>query len=703
MASIRKSTVLSNTLFGPREDLTVQFAKSAQNSSIISRMAVVLKSPEDIERMRIAGRLASEVLDFITPHVRPGVTTGKLNDLCHEHMVKVQGTVPAPLNYAPPGYRPFPKSICTSVNHQVCHGVPGERVLKAGDILNVDVTVIKDGYHGDCSRMFYVGEPSIQAKRLVDVTFECMWLGIRQVRPGARLGDIGAAIQAHAEKSGFSVVREFCGHGIGRKFHEEPQVLHYGRAGAGLELEPGMTFTIEPMINAGKPGIRELADGWTIVTKDHSLSAQWEHTVAVTEAGFEVLTKSTGTQAAAMTADLRGEVAAGRQALRESYLRRPNPRALLTQHSQLIDRTVRKVWNEIATVRDAALVATGGYGRGELYPSSDIDLLVLLAKDPSEAEREALERLIGRFWDIGLEIGHSVRTVEGCIEAAASDITVRTTLLEARFLAGSRSLYRELTRRGAKLGGRGGVLQGEEARAGAAPCQAPGLALLARAEPEGSARRPARPSRDPVDRAGAAGSGNRWNDLVAQRLIERGEARQLARLEAHLQDLRIRLHYLAGRREDRIVFDLQTALAAQLGHKDTPSRRAQRGDDAALLPDRQSRHAAQYDPAAEPRGAPRAAARHAAAQPQRALRSAQRAAAHPPGKYLRAPADRDPRVLPADDAAPGAARHDGAHAARAVARPVAGEWKIQERPKRQSCCFCTSCSSRAASCTSSAA
>jgi len=259
-------------------------------------MAVVLKSPEEMDRMRIAGRLASEVLDFITPHVRPGVTTGKLNDLCHEHMVKVQGTVPAPLNYAPPGYRPFPKSICTSVNHQVCHGVPGERVLKPGDVLNVDITVIKDGFHGDCSRMFYVGEPSIQAKRLVDVTFECMWLGIRQVRPGARLGDVGAAIQAHAEQSGFSVVREFCGHGIGRKFHEEPQVLHYGRAGAGMELEPGMTFTIEPMINAGKAGIRELADGWTIVTKDHSLSAQWEHTVAVTDAGFEVLTKSAGTQ-----------------------------------------------------------------------------------------------------------------------------------------------------------------------------------------------------------------------------------------------------------------------------------------------------------------------------------------------------------------------------------------------------------------------
>ena len=265
-------------------------------------MAVVLKSPEDMERMRIAGRLASEVLDFIAPHVRPGVTTGKLNDLCHDYMVKVQGTVPAPLNYAPPGYRPFPKSICTSVNHQVCHGVPGERVLKAGDILNIDITVIKDGYHGDCSRMFYVGEPSIQAKRLVDVTFECMWLGIRagaarRAPRRHRRRDPGAR-----REDGFTVVREFCGHGIGRKFHEEPQVLHYGKAGAGLQLEPGMTFTIEPMINAGKPGIRELADGWTIVTKDHSLSAQWEHTVLVTDAGFEVLTKSAGTPAAAMSA-----------------------------------------------------------------------------------------------------------------------------------------------------------------------------------------------------------------------------------------------------------------------------------------------------------------------------------------------------------------------------------------------------------------
>jgi methionyl aminopeptidase len=207
-------------------------------------------------------------------------------------MVNVQGCVPAPLNYAPNGYRPYPKSICTSVNHQVCHGVPGDKQLKSGDIVNLDITVIKDGWHGDTSRMFHVGETSIQARRLCEVTFECMWLGIAQIRAGAHLGDIGSAIQRHAEKSGYSVVREFCGHGIGAKFHEDPQVLHYGKAGTGPRLEAGMIFTVEPMINAGKPAIRELADGWTIVTKDHSLSAQWEHTVLVTEAGYEVLTVS---------------------------------------------------------------------------------------------------------------------------------------------------------------------------------------------------------------------------------------------------------------------------------------------------------------------------------------------------------------------------------------------------------------------------
>ena len=257
-------------------------------------MAIHIKTADEIQRMRVAGRLAGEVLDFIAPYIRPGITTGEIDRLCHDYQVNHQGTVPAPLNYAPPGYKPFPKSICTSVNHQVCHGVPGERVLKAGDILNIDVTPIKDGYHGDSSRMFYVGNPSIQARRLCEVTYECMWRGIRAVRAGAFLGDIGAAIQRHAEAHGCSVVREFCGHGIGQKFHEEPQVLHYGQPGTGLRLQAGMIFTIEPMINAGRPAIRELADGWTIVTKDHSLSAQWEHTVLVTEQGCEVLTMSAG-------------------------------------------------------------------------------------------------------------------------------------------------------------------------------------------------------------------------------------------------------------------------------------------------------------------------------------------------------------------------------------------------------------------------
>ena len=257
-------------------------------------MAIHIKTADEIQMMRVAGRLAGAVLDFIGPYIRPGITTGEIDRLCHDYQVNHQVTIPAPLNYAPPGYKPFPKSICTSVNHQVCHGVPGERVLKAGDILNIDVTPIKDGFHGDSSRMFYIGNPSIQARRLCEVTYECMWRGIRAVRPGAFLGDIGAAIQQHAEAHGYSVVREFCGHGIGRKFHEEPQVLHYGQPGTGLRLQAGMIFTIEPMINAGRPAIRELADGWTIVTKDHSLSAQWEHTVLVTEQGYEVLTLSAG-------------------------------------------------------------------------------------------------------------------------------------------------------------------------------------------------------------------------------------------------------------------------------------------------------------------------------------------------------------------------------------------------------------------------
>ena len=273
-----------------------------------TKMSIVLKTAEEIDKMRVACRLAAEVLDYIEPFVKPGVTTGELDRLCHDYMVNEQGTVPAPLNYAPPGYTPYPKSICTSVNHQVCHGVPGDKALKKGDIVNLDITVIKDGFHGDTSRMFLVGgeaAASIAARRLTQITFECMWLGISAVRPGGHLGDIGAVIQKHAEGNGFSVVKEFCGHGIGRKFHEEPQVLHYGTAGSGPRLEPGMIFTIEPMINAGKAAISELPDGWTIVTKDRSLSAQWEHTIVVTPTGVEVLTVSANSRPAPALAAAR--------------------------------------------------------------------------------------------------------------------------------------------------------------------------------------------------------------------------------------------------------------------------------------------------------------------------------------------------------------------------------------------------------------
>jgi len=258
-------------------------------------MTITIKTEPDVERMRIAGRLASEVLDMLTAHVQPGITTDQLDKLAYDHIVNVQQATPAPLNYAPPGYTPYPKSICTSINHQVCHGIPNDRPLKNGDIINVDVTVIKDGWHGDTSRMFIVGEGSIAAKRLCAITYEAMWKGIVKVKPGARLGDIGHAIQVFVENQGYSVVREFCGHGIGDKFHEEPQVLHYGRPGTLEELVPGMVFTIEPMVNAGRREIRELGDGWTIVTKDRSLSAQWEHTILVTETGYEVLTVSAGT------------------------------------------------------------------------------------------------------------------------------------------------------------------------------------------------------------------------------------------------------------------------------------------------------------------------------------------------------------------------------------------------------------------------
>ena len=248
-------------------------------------MNVTIKTTEERDQMRVAGRLAADVLDMIGEHVRPGVTTNELDQICHKYITQAQQAIPAPLNY-----RGFPKSICTSLNHVVCHGIPGERTLKAGDALNIDITVIKGGFHGDTSRMFFVGKPTIQAERLSQVAYEGMWLGIEQIAPGKRLGDIGHAVQQHIEKNRFSVVREYCGHGIGRVFHEDPQVLHYGQAGTGYELREGMTLTVEPMVNAGKRNVKLLPDGWTVVTKDHKLSAQWEHTVLVTADGFEVLT-----------------------------------------------------------------------------------------------------------------------------------------------------------------------------------------------------------------------------------------------------------------------------------------------------------------------------------------------------------------------------------------------------------------------------
>lgn len=254
-------------------------------------MSVSIKSPEEQQAMRVAGRLAASVLEMIGEYVKPGVTTDELNSICHAFITEQLDCIPAPLNYGGGGSRiPFPKSICTSVNHVVCHGIPGNKKLKKGDSVNVDVTVIKDGYHGDTSKMFFVGQPTVQAQRLADTAYEAMWRGIDLVKPGTTLGDIGFTIQQFAESRGYSVVREYCGHGIGRAFHEDPQVLHYGKAGAGLALRPGMTFTIEPMVNAGKKEVRLLPDEWTVVTKDHSLSAQWEHTILVTEDGVEVLT-----------------------------------------------------------------------------------------------------------------------------------------------------------------------------------------------------------------------------------------------------------------------------------------------------------------------------------------------------------------------------------------------------------------------------
>ncbi|EKE01615.1 MAG: hypothetical protein ACD_21C00090G0021 [uncultured bacterium] len=249
-------------------------------------MIISTKNTAEIEKMRTVCRLAADVLEMITPHIQANTTTRELDRICHEYIVNMQKATPAPLNY-----RGFPKSICTSINHVICHGIPCSEKLKNGDIINIDITVIKDGYFGDTSKMFIVGKTSPLAERLIKVAQECLYLGIKTVKPGAHLGDIGAAIQKHAEAHNFSVVREYCGHGIGKKFHEEPQVLHYGETGTGKIIEPGMIFTIEPMINAGSYHTELMSDGWTVVTQDRKLSAQWEHTILVTENGYEVLTK----------------------------------------------------------------------------------------------------------------------------------------------------------------------------------------------------------------------------------------------------------------------------------------------------------------------------------------------------------------------------------------------------------------------------
>jgi methionyl aminopeptidase len=254
-----------------------------------SIMGIILKSKDEIEQMRVAGQLAAEVLQMIRPHVQPGITTGELDTICHEYITGQQKAIPAPLNY-----RGFPRSICTSVNNVICHGIPGEKRLKDGDIINIDITVIKDGWHGDTSKMFQVGKPTIKGRRICEIAYRSMVTGIEMVAPGVKLGDIGHAIQKYAEGQSGSVVREYCGHGIGQGFHEDPQVLHYGRKGTGIKLVPGMVFTIEPMINLGRRDTKLLPDGWTVVTKDRSLSAQWEHTIAVTDDGYDVLTRLPG-------------------------------------------------------------------------------------------------------------------------------------------------------------------------------------------------------------------------------------------------------------------------------------------------------------------------------------------------------------------------------------------------------------------------
>ena len=428
-------------------------------------MSVAIKSADDIASMRVAGRLAAEVLDYLKPLVKPGITTGEIDRLAHEYMVDVQRTVPATLEYAPPGHSPYPASLCTSVNHVVCHGIPGARKLKQGDIINVDVTVIKDGYHGDTSRMFFVGAPSIQARRLVDITYEAMWRGIRAVRAGAHLGDIGHAIQAHAESNGFSIVREFCGHGIGRQFHEEPQVLHYGRPGTGLKLQAGMIFTVEPMINAGRAGDscagRRLDDRHRRPLAVGAVGAHGPRHGGRLRRADRVGGRAPAAVRLTRTRWPRGcRASTPRRSRRHPRWRAgarrfgPDARHCSRPSSRSPTRlgcSASMRGSSIACCagsgpkprcpRALALVAVGGYGRGQLFPHSDVDVLVLLPAGLDAPPSDAIERFLLNLWDVGLEVGHAVRTVDDCVGEMGGDVTVSTSLLEHRLLAGSRRLY----------------------------------------------------------------------------------------------------------------------------------------------------------------------------------------------------------------------------------------------------------------------
>jgi methionine aminopeptidase type I len=453
-------------------------------------MAISIKTPAEQDAMRLAGRLTADVLDMIGPHVQPGVSTDELDRICHDFIVNVQHAIPAPLNY-----RGFPKSICTSVNHVVCHGIPGDRILKSGDIVNVDITVIKDGFHGDSSRMFFVGKARYQGERVsARVLRPVLWKGIAQARPGNHLGDIGHAIQTFVEAQDFSsVVREYCGHGIGRVFHEDPQVLHYGEphTGAGTATQ-GQTFTIEPMVNIGKRHVRLLPDGWTVVTRDHSLSAQWEHTdpdhgqrvrspdsrrrrdsdERICHPAHDVLTEAARALAAASILSSR------RQRHRLDEGRRPCPATPATPppdtlagtqlrhilpaatalwqrfltgqarsrrnssptRARLVDLVIRTAWRGSTGSRsmpDCALVAVGGYGRGELHPCSDVDLLVLMPGKPlASRSATACLGIPDPALGCGIEIGHSVRNAQQCRqECRAQDLTVLTTLMESRLPA----------------------------------------------------------------------------------------------------------------------------------------------------------------------------------------------------------------------------------------------------------------------------